>query len=242
MEAEFGQNGAAKELLLNAKDDGIVYLDEGSHQFILDNGAILKVYSSPYTPSNGWTWGFQYNDTHEFNIPRGTDIVVSHGPPLGIWDRHKDSSENPAKVKRIGCPQLFQAVAEAQPRLHCFGHVHSDWGARVVTWRPQLSDTPSHFTDIDSNNGRSPIIECLQRLQGTKLEQCRDQHHCHISHCNGDEYPIEPGKTVFVNASVMGQGGSLDQFPWLVEIELEPYAICAQQNTDNKSHEGVFGE
>ncbi|KZZ93674.1 Metallophosphoesterase domain protein [Moelleriella libera RCEF 2490] len=221
MEAEFGHNGAAKELLLDARRDGIVYLDEGLHTFTLDNGADLKIYSSPYTPSNGWTSGFQYDDAHKFIIPRGTDLVVTHGPPLGILDRHKDSSEDPPKAKRIGCPQLFQAVAKAQPRLHCFGHVHGDWGARLVTWRSQLSEAPSHFTDIDNNNGRSPTLDSLQRLQGLRLQQCREQNHVHISLCQQDEHPIEPGKTLFVNASVMGQSDSLDQLPWLVEIGLE---------------------
>ncbi|KAG6033976.1 hypothetical protein E4U41_006753 [Claviceps citrina] len=97
--AEFRRSKDAKALLLNAKEDGIIYLDKGSHQFILNNGAVLNVYA------------------------RGTNLVVTHSPPLGIWDRRKDPSE---KTKRIRCPQLFQAVAKAQPRIHCFGHVHGD--------------------------------------------------------------------------------------------------------------------
>ncbi|EEU43149.1 uncharacterized protein NECHADRAFT_46630 [Fusarium vanettenii 77-13-4] len=223
---EYGDYGDARRLFDGHED--IVFLEEGSHQFPLDNGALLRVYASPYTPTTGNSsdWGFQYSGAHEFAIEKGTDIVVTHGPPHGIMDMTTER-------QRIGCPQLFGAVARAQPKLHCFGHVHDSWGAKLVAWRPTISDQPSHFSDID--NGKSVVIESLSRLKGSKFESAEDrearedaveryksQWYCHTSHCGGDNRPLGLGETLFVNAAVMGDG-ELSQYPWLVDIELEPY-------------------
>lgn len=228
---EYGDYGDAKRLFHQARDEGIVFLDEGSHQFHLDNGALLNIYASPYTPATGGgsgsgsDWGFQYNGAHEFAIEKGTDVVVTHGPPRGIMDMTNDK-------QRVGCPQLFAAVARAQPRLHCFGHVHDSWGAKLVAWRANISDTPSHFSDVD--NGNSLVIENLPRLKGSELESEEDrkmrqdaaegyrlQRCCRTSHCDGDERPLGPAETLFVNAAVMADG-ELSQYPWLIDIELEP--------------------
>lgn len=46
-------------------------------------------------------------------IPMYVDILISHGPPLGILDRHK------------GCPILKQTIKELEPSIHVFGHVQS---------------------------------------------------------------------------------------------------------------------
>ncbi|KAF7544066.1 hypothetical protein G7Z17_g10242 [Cylindrodendrum hubeiense] len=82
---EFGDYGTARRILQEAKDDGIVFIDKGSHVFHLQNGATLKTYASPYTPSSGGEWGFQYSGAHDFNIEKWTDIVITHGPHLASW-------------------------------------------------------------------------------------------------------------------------------------------------------------
>ena len=56
---EYGIPGEARSLFDEAADAGIVFLDEGMHCFHLENGAMLTVYASPYTPALG-AWGFQY--------------------------------------------------------------------------------------------------------------------------------------------------------------------------------------
>ncbi|KAH7244150.1 Metallo-dependent phosphatase-like protein [Fusarium redolens] len=222
---EYGDYGEAKRLLIEG-DHGIMFLNEGTHEIRLQNGASMKVYASPYTPATGGStdWGFQYNAAHEFAVPKGLDIVVTHGPPQGLMDTTTEK-------QRIGCPQLFSAIAKAQPRIHCFGHVHNSWGAKIVSWRPQISENPSHFSDID--NTKSRVIESLPRLKGTKWESPEDsqsrqerseryksQRFCVTSCCPGDEDQLAPEETLFVNAALMGSEG-LTQYPWLVEIELE---------------------
>lgn len=83
----YGEPGEARQMFEEARAAGIKFLDEGSHQFILANGASLNVYATPWTPSLG-AWGFQYRleHGHNFDIPPAIDLVITHGPPKGIMD------------------------------------------------------------------------------------------------------------------------------------------------------------
>ena len=142
-------------LFEDARKDGIIFLNEGTHSFLLDNGALLRVYASPSTGSLTGDGAFQYKvqDGHDYAIDRQdfVDVAITHGPPKGILDRTEEG-------QRAGCPDLFTAVSKSRPRLHCFGHIHEGWGAKLVTWRAPhpTSETPSHFTEID--NGRSTVV------------------------------------------------------------------------------------
>ena len=222
---EYGILGQARQLFEDARSEGIVFLDEGTHRFTLGNGAILTVYASPYTPALG-AWGFQYhpNQGRKFDIEEGTDIAMTHGPPKGIMDFTYGR-------ERAGCPDLFTAVAQARPRIHCFGHIHEGWGAKVVTWKDSGIDEPSHFTAIDNEN--SLVIERLAALRSNPLDsdgraegkraklELLSRNKCYTtSHCTQDEYPLRSGKeTLFINAAIEGHEDFV-QRPWLVDIEL----------------------
>ncbi|KAL8825678.1 MAG: hypothetical protein Q9191_004267 [Dirinaria sp. TL-2023a] len=226
----YGDYGEARQIFEDAKAAGIIFLDEGNHQFTLQNGAILTVYASPWTPSLG-DWAFQYPRAqgHNFEIMKGADLVMTHGPPKGIMD-YTESKQ------RAGCSDLFGAVARLRPRLHCFGHIHEGWGAKLVTWRDTLTETPSHFTDID--NERSVVVEKLSGFRPSKFDtpESKEQkvvktkdyraQRCYAtSHCTGDAYSLEYGaQTFFVNAAVEGTEEHPLQLPWLVELEL-PKAV-----------------
>ena len=207
----YGYPGEARNLF--TKEPGITFLDEGTHNFTLSNGASLKVYASPYTPSLG-DWGFQYDpDTgHDFSISdAGVDIAITHGPPRGILDVTSSG-------ERAGCPFLFEAVALAKPRMHCFGHIHEGWGAKLVTWRRKLSPRPSHITDID--NGKSVSIQKLGSVRSRIGEGPMEYFSIGHSGGGGDVQLEGGGQTLFVNAAVQG-GGSLPVQPvWIVELDL----------------------
>jgi hypothetical protein len=223
---EYGTLGEARQLFEDSKTAGILLLDEGTHSFTLGNGALLTVYASPYTPAFG-EWGFQYHPDrgHDFLIGEDVDIAITHGPTKGIMDYTHGR-------ERAGCPHLFAAVARARPQVHCFGHIHEGWGAKLVSWRDDHGEEPNHFTAIDNN--KSYVVEKLANLTPSRfdteeeLEQRRgklaryDKDRCYMtSHCRGDEYPLEKGKqTLFVNASAAGREQKLTQKPWLVDIEL----------------------
>ncbi|KAK4195913.1 Metallo-dependent phosphatase-like protein [Triangularia verruculosa] len=215
------------KLLASEKENNIVFLDDGIHTSTLQNGAKLTVYASPFTPSPDAdsSWGFQYQrgEQHEFNITNDVGVVITHGPPNGVLDRT-------ASGQRLGCEQLFAAVAKARPKIHCFGHVHNGWGAKLVAWRDTPSETPTHFSDID--NGKSVLLDSLAtilpgkwdtedmaREKTSRLQDMRLTGYLRTSHCLGDEHPIAPNKTLFVNAAVQATERGT-QFPWVVDIDL----------------------
>ncbi|OAA76571.1 Metallophosphoesterase [Akanthomyces lecanii RCEF 1005] len=238
----YGDYEEAKQLLLNAKEDhGIHLLSEGTHDFVLQNGGKLRVYASPYTPSLG-DWGFQYspNEGHNFAIEVGTNIVITHGPPRGILDRTNTR-------ERAGCPGLFAAVAKAKPQIHCFGHIHEGWGAKLVAWRRKLSEKPSFLTDIE--NSASLLVEQLGTLHETKFDSPEDadakkekldkytlQKFCTASVLPEDEGDLS--KTLFVNASIKSDSPDTDlQLPWLVDVMLPRESDTA--NSAAPSHKDI---
>lgn len=225
----YGDFGDAEQLLVEASRNGIVFLGEGIHHFNLQNGASLTVYASPFTPSKEAGGGFQFRrgEYHDFNIGdgRAVDVVITHGPPKGVLD-FTDSRE------RGGCEHLFAAIARARPRLHCFGHIHEGWGAKLVAWRDHPGENPTHFTDID--NGSSVLLDSLSTIgpgkwdtpetilekEARKRAFMMDGYRS-TSHCALDEHPLELGrKTLFVNAAIEALDKEETQLPWVVDIEL----------------------
>lgn len=204
----YGDYGEIRKLLsAHAEEANIIFLDEGSYEFRLRNGALLRVYASPFTPSLSGDWGFQYhpNEGHNFEIPETVDIVITHGPPKGILD-YTDG-------RRAGCSNLFQAVARAQPRLHCFGHIHEGWGGKLVTWRGNIpsNSVPSHFTHID--NSKSTVLSNISQLEAAR--QTSD-----LTYFSADCDVIgSDSQTLFVNAALQGTS-DITQIPWIVKIPL----------------------
>ncbi|KAH6686694.1 Metallo-dependent phosphatase-like protein [Plectosphaerella plurivora] len=234
----YGAPGHARALLSNAP--GITVLDEGTHHFDLVNGARLTVFASPFTPSKSASMGFQYvpmplsdipsesascityNDGHAWSIQEDTHIAITHGPPRGILDRNHEKL-------RTGSEGLFASVASAKPKVHCFGHIHEDWGARLVTWRGSVDDkaVPSHFTHID--NGRSRTICSMASLTPSRfdseevanekreeLESHRRVGACTASIGGEDAQKDDGQQTLFINAAME----ETFQLPWIVDIEL----------------------
>jgi Icc-related predicted phosphoesterase len=85
----------------------------------------VRFYGSPWQP-----WFLDW----AFNLPRGpeiaakwalipddTEVLVTHGPPLGFGDR-TDRGES------VGCADLLARVRVVRPRLHVFGHIHEAAG------------------------------------------------------------------------------------------------------------------
>ena len=128
VEDTYGRIGDARRILESeeAREAGIVYLDEGTHNFDLANGARLTVYASPYTSStNDWAFNYDPREEHTWEIGSDVDVAVTHCPPRGVPD-YTSSRE------RAGSTGLFAAIARARPQMHCFGHIHEAWGAKLV--------------------------------------------------------------------------------------------------------------
>ncbi|MEM6784620.1 MAG: metallophosphoesterase [Bacteroidota bacterium] len=122
---------------------GAVYLQDEA--LVLGD---VKVYGSPWQPAfHDWA----------FNLPRGgpdlqhawaripddADLLVTHGPPHGILDR------NFARLS-CGCRLLTARVAEVQPRVHVFGHIHE--AAGVLVAEGQSEGVQTTFANVSAVN------------------------------------------------------------------------------------------
>lgn len=86
----------------------------------------LEVYGSPWTPAY-FDWAFMERRGEPIRklwekIPLSTDILITHGPPLGRGDFT-------VCHVRAGCSDLLEVVQDkVKPRLHIFGHIHEGHG------------------------------------------------------------------------------------------------------------------
>ncbi|KAK0671902.1 Metallo-dependent phosphatase-like protein [Cercophora samala] len=242
IDKHYGTHEAATSLLHSASSENIIFLDEGTHTFALSNGALLTVYASPYSPSRSNDKAFTYSriEGHQFSIPSGVDVAITHSPPRGILD-------NDYSKKQAGCDWIYKAIAKAKPRMHCFGHIHEGWGAKLIGWREddKDSDIPG---GIDGQ--RSFRVESLSTLfrskkdnqgeanaKAAKLQRLRNIGYAKTSHCAGDRHPIELGRnTLCVNAAIQPYGrGKHKQQPWVVEMELP----AAKERVESKEAAAV---
>jgi Icc-related predicted phosphoesterase len=99
----------------------IVYLENES---ITIDG--INIWGSPFTPSFGEGWAFNKKRDKLHNvwatIPDDTNIVITHGPPMGILDLSY-SREN--ILEFCGCNALKKRMLQLQPELCLFGHIHN---------------------------------------------------------------------------------------------------------------------
>lgn len=116
--------------LVNPLHKDLVYLN---HKLAVVGG--LRIFGSPYTPTFGTGWAFNVNraklDRYWQEIPENIDILVTHGPPLGILD-HTESgagqrdADGATFVCSCGDSALLKRVLKVQPKLHIFGHIHNE--------------------------------------------------------------------------------------------------------------------
>lgn len=81
-------------------------------------------------------------------IPTGTDILITHQPPLGILDFSKN--------RHYGNEKLLERIGIVKPKYHFFGHIHQAYGIQkyeeticvnsaVVNENYELVNTPQLF-------------------------------------------------------------------------------------------------
>lgn len=85
----------------------------------------LRIWGAPWQP---WFYDWAFNLARGPQIaakwaliPDGIDVLITHGPPLGILDRT-------SRGDAVGCADLLAALVRVRPRLHVFGHIHEAYG------------------------------------------------------------------------------------------------------------------
>ena len=89
----------------------------------------LRIWGSPWTP-RFFDWAFNADPDKLIevwsSIPEGIDILVTHGPPLGILDETEEGN-------KIGCAILLSEIQNrVKPKYHIFGHDHEGYGTMIV--------------------------------------------------------------------------------------------------------------
>ena len=82
----------------------------------------LKIMGCSFTPKFG-NWAFMRDaetlERYWKLAPTDVDILISHGPPHTILDQVNLDSWH------LGGTSLLDYVKRAQPKIHCFGHIHN---------------------------------------------------------------------------------------------------------------------
>lgn len=94
----------------------------------------LNFAGSPYSVRVGHGWAWQLDrgasaSAHWSAIPVGTDVLVTHGPPLGVGDLVPHATDGPNGDGHVGDYHLHQ-VFQSLPRLKLMvvGHIHEGYG------------------------------------------------------------------------------------------------------------------
>ena len=101
----------------------------GNNTFYLSNSGVeicgLKFYGVPMFISDCISSRQSYNYSR---IPFNTDVLITHSPPYGILDFEHNI--------HYGSLDLLHSVMMIKPRLHLFGHIHSQ--RRITTSRSTI--------------------------------------------------------------------------------------------------------
>ncbi len=103
------------------KECGIIYLE---HEYANIEG--LKIFGSPYTPQF-CNW-YHMKDRSKLDrywqvLEPNIDILITHGPPMGILDLSRDRDN---VLEYCGDRALLNHVLRVKPKYHLFGHIHDN--------------------------------------------------------------------------------------------------------------------
>jgi len=103
----------------------VIYLED--QEVIIDG---VKFYGTPVQlPFMNWAFNKPEERLipHWQAIPDDTDVLITHQPPYGIFDWSAYDK------KATGSPSLyFEVVERIKPKIHCFGHIHSGHGVKII--------------------------------------------------------------------------------------------------------------
>lgn len=105
----------------------------GNVKYLEDSGVEIdgiKFYGTPVQPMF-MNWAFNREEyklaEHWKAVPDGTDVLITHAPPHTIMDY------GIYNMQHTGSPSLyFEVLQRIKPKLHCFGHIHGEYGIKVI--------------------------------------------------------------------------------------------------------------
>jgi len=137
--------------------------------YLQDSGATIdgvSFWGSPWQPAyNDWAFNLPRGAALAEKwalVPEGTDVLITHGPPMGIGDRGPVPG-------RLGCEELLARVRAVRPKAHFFGHIHQDGGVwrdgetlfvNATTWECERQPT---VIDLDARGAREIVVPPARR-------------------------------------------------------------------------------
>jgi len=122
----------------------IDYLEDELMMVGEDYDTMIKIWGTPWQPEfHNWAFNLPRGEKLKEKwdmIPMNTDILITHGPPLGKLDYVRYPNEN------VGCEELMKRVEEVKPKIHVFGHIHEGYG--------YVFDGNTHYINAAVLNGR----------------------------------------------------------------------------------------
>jgi len=109
----------ATRALLTGPSSPCIYLEDAATDVLG-----YQIYGSPWQPEFcDWAFNLEPGELAPkwAQIPRDVDILMTHGPPLGIGDKT-------FLGKRAGCDHLLSAVRQRPVTVHVAGHIHEGYG------------------------------------------------------------------------------------------------------------------
>jgi Icc-related predicted phosphoesterase len=120
----------------------------------------VKIWGTPTTPLYGGAFGRSSPSDRAriyARMPPDVDIVISHGPPLGILDATPGT-------RLSGCAELLHVIKQLKPKLHVFGHIH---GSHGVASDEHTTFVNAALLGIHGDIDKSPIVLRLPRRYGS---------------------------------------------------------------------------
>jgi Icc-related predicted phosphoesterase len=122
----------------------IDYLEDELMMVGEDYETMIKIWGTPWQPEfHNWAFNLPRGEKLKEKwdmIPLNTDILITHGPPMGKLDYVRYDNVN------VGCEELMKRVEEIKPKIHVFGHIHEGYG--------YVFDGTTHFINAAVLNGR----------------------------------------------------------------------------------------
>ncbi len=156
----FCKNWAVSGTFTNDEYEQIYPGDKPPFEYLCDSGMEfegVKIWGSPWTPFfdrvNPKCTAFMASeeelDEKFAMIPKGLDILITHGPMMYVLDGNKWG--NPC-----GSHALRKHVDRAQPKNHIFGHIHERGGCQLLykhqnagnTWCSNCSYVDEHYEPV----------------------------------------------------------------------------------------------
>jgi len=149
-------DGTSAELAKSLLPGGITFLNDDL-TYVED----IAIYGSPWTPKFGYGWAFNAPRgpeiaRHWAKIPSFTNVLITHGPPMGILDsvpkRRADGLVDLYDVLHVGCEELRAVVDSLSDlKLHVFGHIHESGGVSGKFVNASMMN-------MDYSSVRAPIV------------------------------------------------------------------------------------